>query len=402
MLDINQNLTNFKTIKKMKNIVYTLFIALTMISLSSCDDNEAPVFIAEPTGEGITFTNTFASEYLLSEATEDNIADRFIWNDADFGAETSITYELQGSIDPSFATFQQIGSTNDTNLPVLVSQLLDFAQQLGLDDDPATTQPGTNLPNNTGQVYFRIRAFVGTGASNSEEVLSDIQSVNINWIETIAAGGPCDSIFAVGEALTDIGWNFSPDGEVFCENDVLQRKFKFTNGTNFRFFETSGDWTSGLGYNHYIGEGYTIDANFEAVNDGDDNFLFAGASGIYTITINDVDKTITATSSSSLWAVGGAVPGGWNFDAANTVEFIESEPDIWSASIALTNDIFRFFQEFGTWDTNNNYTYYEDEGFTIDSNLENDGGGDANFNFVGTPGTYILTINALDKVITLD
>jgi len=385
----------------MKNIVYRLIIVLAVINLNSCDDNEAPFFVAAPSGDGISFINTFASEYLLSEAIEDNIADRFIWGEADFGTETNITYELQGSIDATFASFEEVGSTNETNLPILVSQLLGFAKQLGLDDDPATTQPGSDLPNNTGQIYFRLRAYLGTGGSNTEEMFSDIQSVNINWIETITESDACPSIFAVGEALTDIGWNFSPDGEVFCQNDILQRKFRFTNGTNFRFFEESGVWTSGLGYNYYIGEGYTIDANLEAVDDGDDNFVFVGESGIYTITINNIEKTIVVTPSGSLWAVGGAVPGGWGFND-DTVEFVESAPDIWSASITLSNDIFRFFQTFNVWDTNNNYAYYYDESYTIDANFENDGSGDANFKFIGTPGTYILTIDAVNKTITLN
>ena len=385
----------------MKNIVYRLIIVLAVINLNSCDDNEAPIFVAAPSGDGISFINTFASEYLLSEAIEDNIADRFIWGEADFGTETNITYELQGSIDATFASFEEVGSTNETNLPILVSQLLGFAKQLGLDDDPATTQPGSDLPNNTGQIYFRLRAYLGTGGSNTEEMFSDIQSVNINWIETITESDACPSIFAVGEALTDIGWNFSPDGEVFCQNDILQRKFRFTNGTNFRFFEESGVWTSGLGYNYYIGEGYTIDANLEAVDDGDDNFVFVGESGIYTITINNIEKTIVVTPSGSLWAVGGAVPGGWGFND-DTVEFVESAPDIWSASITLSNDIFRFFQTFNVWDTNNNYAYYYDESYTIDANFENDGSGDANFKFIGTPGTYILTIDAVNKTITLN
>jgi hypothetical protein len=47
-------------------------------------------------------------------------------------------------------------------------------------------------------------------------------------------------------------------------------------------------------------------------------------------------------------------------------------------------------------------TYYEDEGFTIDSNFENDGSGDGNFNFIGTPGTYTMTINAVNKIIMLN
>lgn len=390
----------------MKNIVYKLLIVLTVMSLSACDDNEAPIFIAAPSGEGITFTNTFASEYLLSEATEDNIADRFIWGEADFGTETNITYELQGSIDPTFAAFEQIGSTSENNLPVLVSQLLSFAEQLGLDDDPATTQPDSDLPNNTGQVYFRLRAYLGSGAANTEEIFSDIQSVNIHWIETAAVGGSCDSLFAVGAGLADIGWNFANEGEVLCENDILQIKARFTND-KFRLFTEFGVWDTSYGFNYYTDEGYTIDAllvdsNVYDAGDGDDNFWFDGDAGIYTLVIDNVNKTIVLTPSGSLWAVGGAVPGGWAFND-DTVELVESTPDVWSASITLSNEIFRFFQTFNVWDTNNNYNYYDEEGFTIDSNLElNADDNDANFRFVGAPGTYTLTINAVDKTITLE
>ena len=70
--------------------------------------------------------------------------------------------------------------------------------------------------------------------------------------------------------------------------------------------------------------------------------------------------------------------------------------------ITLSNDLVRFFQTFGTWDTNNNFASYIDQGFTIDSSFEDDGGGDSNFNFTGTPGTYTMIINAIDKTITLN
>jgi len=113
-----------------------------------------------------------------------------------------------------------------------------------------------------------------------------------------------------------------------------------------------------------------------------------------------VSQLVRQHVTQSLPSVGDGV-GGWAFDD-NTVELVETSPDIWSASLVMSNDIFRFFQTFGVYDTNNNYAYYEDQEFTIDSNFENDGSGDANFNFIGTPGTYTLTINAIDKIITLE
>ena len=244
----------------MKKIIFPLLLTLFTLMISSCDEETGPVFETQIPEEGIAFTNAFASNYLISEQTEDNIADRFLWNMPDFGIPTNVTYEIQGSIDPEFTTFEIIGSTNETNFAVLVSQLLDFAKDLGLDDDPTTTTEA-GAPNNVGQLYFRVRAFLGSDAAGSEEVMSDVQPISITWLEKAIVGGACDSIFAVGDAIVDAGWNF-PGIELVCDTDVLTVKLSLTTGI-FRFFEVSGDWSSGLNFPYFIDEGYTIDPNFE-------------------------------------------------------------------------------------------------------------------------------------------
>ena len=379
--------------------LFILFIAfVTLISLNACSDDSEPIFVAKADVDGIAFTNTFAASYLISQATKDNIADRFIWESADFGVPTNITYELQGSTSADFTTFKVVGTTSANNIIVTVGNLLDFAKDLGLDDDPTTTNTDGSA-NNTGQVYFRLKASAGTTGAN--ETLSEIQPISIKWIETVATGSSCPSLYALGDALTDIGWNFKPESEMPCNNNVLQIKARFTKDGHFRFYQESGNWSSDLKYAYYKSEGYAIDANLADALDNE-NFKFIGTSGIYTLTIDNTKKTIVMTASSSLWAVGGAVPGGWAFDAAKTIEFVEATPNIWSANITLSNDVFRFFQKFNTWDTNNNFAYYKDAGFTISPNLVDDGSGDANFKFTGTPGTYKLTINAKDKTIKLE
>lgn len=379
----------------MKKISY-LFLALTMILFTACDEEVGPVF---ETAEGgvIEFTNSFASDYLISEETENNIADRFVWNEADFGVATVVTYEIQASMNQSFEVPEILGSTNENNLAIMVSQLLDFAGQMGLDNDPNTTN-ADGQANNTGSVFFRVRAYTGTTGTDSPEMISEAQILQMTWLEQVAEGGPCEGLWTVGDAVVDAGWNFVL--ETSCEDNVQTIKLGLTAGV-FRFFQVQGDWGTGLNFPYFEGEGYTIDTNFE--NDGSDdaNFRFLGTPGIYELVVDDNEKTIVLNASSSLFAVGGAVPGGWGFNE-NTVEFIEISPDIWQASIALTNDIFRLFQTFDTWDTNNNLTSYEDLGFTVDANFENDGSDDGNFNFVGAPGTYLMTINANDLTITLE
>ncbi len=380
----------------MKKLIVLFIVCITLVSLNACSNDDSPVLVAKPDADGIAFTNSFADNYLISKETKENIADKFVWEAADFGVQTNSTYELQAATKADFSKFKVVGTTSKNNFEVTVASLLELAKDLGLDGDPATTNTDGSA-NNTGKVYFRVRATLGTTGTN--ETFSSAQIVAVTWTETVVVGNSCPSLFALGDALTDIGWNFKPAAEMKCDNNVLQVKARFAAG-NFRFYQESGNWSSDLKYTHFKNEGYTIDVNLADALDNE-NFKFIGTPGIYTITIDNTKKTIVLTPSTNLWAVGGAVPGGWNFNAS-TIEFVEATPNVWSASITLSNGDFRFFHAFNTWDTKNNFAFYEDAAFKISPNLVSDGTGDANFKFVGTPGTYKLTINGIAKTITLE
>ena len=379
----------------MKQLKLIIICLISILIFNACNEEETEIFIADLSSSEIIFQNTFAAEYLLSEETKENIADRFIWNKPT--PITTNTYELEASAFSDFLTITSIGNTSNTNHIVTVGQLMDLAGELNLDDDPTTTDANEDV-NNTGIIYFRIKATIGNGGAGTEEILSETATMNIKIIENIVDIGQCESLYVLGEGITDIGWNF-PGLELLCETNVLQVKARLGNA-HFRFFTTVGDWNSGQDYSFYENDGYTIDARLENAPAGD-NFNFTGTPGIYTITIDKNTKTIALDESGSLWAVGGAVPGGWGFNG-DTIEFVENTPDIWSSSITLSNDVFRFFQTFGTWDTNNNYTFYADEGFMIDSNFLEQDHDDRNFEFIGSPGTYMMTINAVEKTITLN
>lgn len=95
--------------------------------------------------------------------------------------------------------------------------------------------------------------------------------------------------------------------------------------------------------------------------------------------------------------MGDAVPGGWGFND-DTIEFKQAIENVWSAEITLTNGgIFRFFQIFNTWDTNNNYMFYADAGYTIDSNFSEQDAADKNFEFIGATGTYTQQLMEMTK-----
>ena len=144
----------------MKTIINIFTIAIIITSLFSCEDENSPIFIAQEDTDGIQFLNSFASEYLLSEDTKTNIADRLIWNEPNFEVQTNINYQIEGATDIEFNTFKLLGSTSETNFPVLVSNLLAFTSDLELDDNPNTTDTN-GLPNNSGILFLRAKAFLG-------------------------------------------------------------------------------------------------------------------------------------------------------------------------------------------------------------------------------------------------
>ena len=207
----------------------------------------------------------------------------------------------------------------------------------------------------------------------------------------------------MGDALPG-GWSF--DDATLIESPISGIRKATVNlspGT-FRFFTVKDDWASGLNYPYFKDQDFTITAHLENANDEDQNFRFTGTVGEYILEINDHDKTISLIGTGpfpSIWAVGDAVPGGWGFND-KTIEFKQTFSGIWKANLELNEGIFRFFQTFGTWDTLNNYAFYEQAGYDIDTNFENDGSSDANFKFIGTPGAFTLTINANTKKITLE
>ena len=108
----------------MKHFSIFLLAIVAVLGFSSCEHDDDIVFVAQPDPEGISFTNSFQEVYLLTNATRNNLAERFVWNEVDFDAPTTITYELQGSSDQDFESFNILGSTGNNNVGVSVAQML--------------------------------------------------------------------------------------------------------------------------------------------------------------------------------------------------------------------------------------------------------------------------------------
>jgi len=396
----------------MKNLKFLVFTFIAVFAFTACQEDDDLEFVATEATD-LVFSTTFLSNYVLNPSVSDNLAERFTWNNADFGVATNVTYSLQAATLEDFSDYisgdalYNLGNTTGNEIPVTVGQMIDLAEAAGL----------VNVaPDNTGMLYFRLMATVGDGSLPS---MSAVQGLNVELQEsTTMEGGDCevDILYGVGAGLPMAGWDWGTPVELACTQDGVWSgnvEFQSTvDNNNFRFFTVLDDWASGRNYPWYVDAGYTIDSNLVDAMDGDNNFAFVGTDGTYYLTIdtNSLEITLGPPQGSgtcevdTLYGVGaGLVDTGW--DWGNPGEFSCVSDGIWSGTVALQstadNNNFRFFTVLDDWASGRNYPFYADAGYTIDSDLVDAMDGDNNFAFVGTDGTYTITIDTNNLTISL-
>jgi hypothetical protein len=393
----------------MKNIKFLTLLFIAVLGFNSCETEDDVVFIAN--NSELSFSNTFQAEYILTQATAGNLAERFTWTSADTGVPTNLSYELQKSITGDFTDADAVGTTTANDIAITVGDLLSYANEAGLDNDPETDAP------NTGTISFRLKSVIGdSGApvfSAAQPLTVVIPEATINPTEAVCE---VETLYAVGAGLPTAGWDWATPVAFACTGDGIfsgNVELSSDGDANFRFFTEATNWDSGRNFPFYFDDGYTIDANFQNAGDGDSNFQFVGVSGLYYLTMDTNTKTITLGDPQGadscevevIYGVGAGLPAaGW--DWSTPVELLCSGDGVWSGNVAFQstadNNNFRFFTEATNWDSGRNFPFYEEDGYSIDANLVNADDGDQNFAFVGTDGTYLLTIDSVNKTITLE
>jgi len=224
-----------------------LLVVILAFGFFSCEEDDNINFVLQPSSDTVEFTTNLSARYLISDATAANVADRLTWNPVDFGVPTVVTYTLEGSMDNT--TFEEIASTTETNIAISVRTLLDFAEELGLDADPATVDDAGN-PNNTGVAYFRVIAAAGDGsASNTSTTVSEAVGLNFEIIENEAE--PLAPIAVSQLGIKIIGPDFA--------NELDIKMYTRGDGIHFVAFNSPGsdrvfklrennDWTVNYGF----------------------------------------------------------------------------------------------------------------------------------------------------------
>ena len=379
--------------------IYLIALALSLFAFVACEkDEEKAIILGDPTAStlgALPSLDVFDLDNTTRELT-------FTWTAADFGFQSATTYILQ--VDSATKNFANAGDVFSTEALTNTITVGDF--------NTALQDAGFEEYDEIHSMQARICAII-FGNSDTSAVYSE--PVDFTVVPFATEFPP---IYMTGWALN--GWSWDPGVYVELRSSapkVYSTIAKFNSDDNhggggdelsaFRFFEQT-DWSpTSWSYPHFTGGVTTL---LDNANDGDQNFHFVGANGYYEITADLKNLTVdmTAVPEPQLYMTGWAV-GGWDW-TTNFVEMTWVSNGVFTATTDFNSDdnhggggtdlsAFRFFAQADWGPTSYNFPYFA--GGQISEHLADAGDGDNNFHFVGPNGTYEITVNFLDNIITM-
>ena len=353
---------------KIFNITKIFFAVVVMLSFTACENDDlVPEFTLQEASEQVVLLNTVSDEYFLSPETSNNIAERFVWNKVDFGVPTEISYSVEWSLTDDFSTIiNSSGLITENNFAVTVATLLDIALDedlLGLDRDPNTEDPG-----NTGIIYFRVKAFAGTGqGQDAKESISETIVLNINLIEETGQGSGIElSTWGIVGSATPNAWD-GPDIPFYTtsQNNVIVAYATLVDG-QIKFRENN-TWGGDYG-----------DVEPDGILDQESDNNIEVTAGTYKITINWNDNSYTIEE--FYWGlVGSATPNAW--DGPDVKLSYDYTTDTFKAVAQLVDGQMKFRMN-DTW--GGDFGDVEPDGI-LDQESDN--------NIEVTAGYYLITAN---------
>jgi len=318
----------------MKNIIKSLFIILSVITISCSSDDvqDRPIIQGEDTP--VLNAPEDGNSYTLLPENMAQQAERFVWSKANYNGEVAIAYTLEMDVTGGdFSIPQVLGSTSGT-LQVSVSVETLNAACLALGATPYTASS------------FDVR--VVSDANNFDPMASNIVTITISTYTT-----ETPKLWLPGSYQSDSGygnnWTHSTAaqlasegfGNTNFEGYVYFASTQVSPNDGFKFTDAA-DWNNGI---------FGDDGTFTGVltSPGDNVGV---TPGYYRVTANTT--ALTYNMAQTNWGIiGNATPGGWATDTPMTYN---PNTKKWSVVATLTaqsapTDGLKFRAN-GSWDIN--------------------------------------------------
>ena len=350
----------------MKNLKILLLTVFAIIGFNSCQDDDDLVFTAAPEAE-FTFVNTFLDDYVLNANAANNIAERFVFNSANFNTPSPVNYVLENSILGDFTDAMSVGGQTTTNeISVTVGQLLEKAEMAGIGEDES------------GALSFRIKAFLGDEGTATEFSYTPIQLINVT-IPSQGTGGSGiepSTWGVVGSGYNNWG-SGGPDGVFYTTSEpgvIVSYVSLITGDIKFR---ENNEWGGDLG-----------DATGDGVLDADPDNNISVTEGDYKITINTNDNSYTIEEFS--WGIVGSGYNDWGGAGPDAKFYYDYTTDTFKVGVKLID---------GEIKVRPNNTWGGDLG---DANGDGVLDADSDNNIAVSEGHYMMTINLNDNSYYLE
>jgi hypothetical protein len=250
---------------------------------------------------------------------------------------------------------------------------------------------------------------VFTTDNNSELVFTN--NFSAEYVLSPQASGNLGERFTWSSSALDVPTNVTYQLEKSISGDFTDAEtVGATTGNEIAI--TIGDM---LSYANQIG--LDADPNTPEPNIGDVYFRLRSVVGdgglenfspsqTLTLVMQEITDTAAAICDFDKYFLVGAGVKFTGWDWGTPQEALCSGTNVYTVNVDLITNVdgsgtFRFFTTATDWASGINYPGFVDAGYTIDPMFEDAMDGDNNFAFTGPTGKYFLTIDALNKTITL-
>lgn len=347
--------------------VYSLLMGLAMVAgFTACSDDEEQFTLNTEQSGDITLSPESAS-FVVTETNQENLAERFNWNQINMDLPVALTYTLQmDKTDGDYSSPYILGQSSGSDVPITYGQINEAALALdGENGIPAT---------------YKARV----AASTNDPAVSSVFSNEISITITPFVGYPYDPLYFVGAASPLQEWN-NGDGNgginppLFINPDN-KNKFSFTGRFSQDFYKILpqlGAWQPQYGTRG--------PSNPITLNDGgnEPEAFSVPATGYYRLNIDITGVTGTSTGNgsyelaaypagataqtyTSIGMLGSSFPtapfdtqNDFNMEPFRTRAGVNFDPHLWVArNVTVTGGEMKFRAN-DSWDTNwgNNTVY---------------------------------------------
>ena len=349
----------------MKNLYKIIISLLVVIVAFSCEDDDKFV-LEQPEASFLIEVPSAGSNIILNRANPNNQVLTVTWDDT---KNEGVTYSVEFAIaSTDFAENFSAGTTDGTYVTWLVEELNTFLVNTIRLPQAEASSVDVRVVASNGEVSNTVSLSITPFVIEVTELF--VNGTFTNWDP--AQGLPMNS----------------------SEFNIFTVNVDLLDGDEFNFIPSN---TSDEVVWQLVEAGSSELTKFGGVN------LSGYATGNYDMTVDLNTNTFTIveiTFPEALFLVGAGVPvAGWGW--STTVEMTLTQVDVFEVTTDLVNDAFRFFTVNGDWGSGLNYPFFINDGYTIDANFEDAQDGDNNFRFIGTPGVYAITVDGVNKTITV-